>query len=259
MARRALEKLIADGRIHPARIEEVVGKVAAGNGDPHPRGGRAGGLRGQRPRACTRTDQAAGPAQVPHQLRPEPAAPRHRGRPASPRPSPPRSGPTSTSPRRPRLLHDIGKAVDHEVEGPHALIGADIARRLGRSQKIVHAIAAHHSGRRAADGRGLDRPGGRRALGRPAGRAARQRRALHQAPGSAGGRGRTRSTASSGPTPSRPDREVRIMVKPERVDDLGAMRLARDIVKANRRNPGVSRSDQSDRDPRDPRSVDFAK
>ena len=42
------------------------------------------------------------------------------------------------------LLHDIGKAVDHEVEGPHALIGADIAKRLGRSSKIVHAIAAHH-------------------------------------------------------------------------------------------------------------------
>ena len=42
------------------------------------------------------------------------------------------------------LLHDIGKAVDHEVEGPHALIGADIAKRLGRSNRIVHAIAAHH-------------------------------------------------------------------------------------------------------------------
>ena len=42
------------------------------------------------------------------------------------------------------LLHDIGKAVDHEVQGPHALIGADIARRLGRSPAIVHAIAAHH-------------------------------------------------------------------------------------------------------------------
>ena len=42
------------------------------------------------------------------------------------------------------MLHDIGKAVDHEVEGPHALIGADIAKRLGRSSKIVHAIAAHH-------------------------------------------------------------------------------------------------------------------
>ena len=43
------------------------------------------------------------------------------------------------------LLHDIGKAVDHEVEGPHALIGAELAKRLGRSAKIVHAIAAHHN------------------------------------------------------------------------------------------------------------------
>src|SRR5699024_1875761 len=43
------------------------------------------------------------------------------------------------------LMHDIGKAVDHEVEGPHALSGADIAKRLGRSSRIVHAIAAHHN------------------------------------------------------------------------------------------------------------------
>src|SRR5439155_18415452 len=42
------------------------------------------------------------------------------------------------------FLHDIGKAVDHEVEGPHALIGADIVKRYGKSQKIVHAVAAHH-------------------------------------------------------------------------------------------------------------------
>ena len=46
--------------------------------------------------------------------------------------------------KRAGLLHDIGKAVDHEVEGPHAAIGADLARRYGGSKEVVHAIAAHH-------------------------------------------------------------------------------------------------------------------
>src|SRR5207244_11441442 len=70
------------------------------------------------------------------------------------------------------LLHDIGKAVDHEVEGPHALIGAEIARRLGRSARIVPAIAAHHNEEepetieawiiQAADALSGGRPGARR-------------------------------------------------------------------------------------------------
>jgi ribonuclease Y len=46
--------------------------------------------------------------------------------------------------RRMGLLHDLGKAIDHEVEGPHAVIGADMAKKFGESNRVVHAIAAHH-------------------------------------------------------------------------------------------------------------------
>ena len=71
------------------------------------------------------------------------------------------------------LLHDIGKAVDHEVEGPHALIGADLVKRFGGSPKVVHAIAAHHADEgepesieavlvQAADAISGARPGARR-------------------------------------------------------------------------------------------------
>ena len=72
------------------------------------------------------------------------------------------------------LLHDIGKAVDHEVEGPHALIGADIAKKYNEGKDIVHAIAAHHEDQRpstalavlvqAADSISGARPGARKEL-----------------------------------------------------------------------------------------------
>ncbi|MEA1867756.1 MAG: HDIG domain-containing protein, partial [Thermodesulfobacteriota bacterium] len=76
--------------------------------------------------------------------------------------------------KRAGLLHDIGKAVDHEVEGPHAIIGADLARKHGESQDIVHAIAAHHEDVKpdtvmavlvqAADALSGARPGARREM-----------------------------------------------------------------------------------------------
>jgi len=76
--------------------------------------------------------------------------------------------------KRAGLLHDIGKAVDHEVEGSHALIGADLARKYGEAAKIVHAIAAHHEEEKpetilavlvqAADALSGARPGARREM-----------------------------------------------------------------------------------------------
>jgi ribonuclease Y len=76
--------------------------------------------------------------------------------------------------KRAGLLHDIGKAVDHEVEGPHAIIGADLAKKYGESQEIVHSIAAHHEDVKpntvmavlvqAADALSGARPGARREM-----------------------------------------------------------------------------------------------
>jgi len=79
--------------------------------------------------------------------------------------------------KRAGLLHDIGKAVDHEVEGPHALIGAELAKRFGESTKVIHAVHAHHEDIppesvlavlvQAADTLSGARPGARRKCWRP--------------------------------------------------------------------------------------------
>jgi ribonuclease Y len=155
------------------------------------------------------------------------------------------------------LLHDIGKAVDHEVEGPHALIGADIARRLGRSQKIVHAIAAHHSEEepqtieawivQAADALSGGRPGARRDSVE---HYTKRLEALEGVANSFEGVERSYAIQAG--------REVRILVKPDRIDDLGAMRLARDIVKRIEETleyPGQIKVTVI----RETRAVDFAK
>ena len=170
-ARVALENLIADGRIHPARIEELYKKAEdlvnervreageqaafdAGIHDLHPELVRTlGALR-------YRTSFGQNVLQHSHRsLRPL----RHHGLQAwSGRGSRQRAG----------LLHDLGKAIDHEVEGPHAVIGADLARRYGERPEIVHAIEAHHADVdpdtvldvlvQAADAISAARPGARR-------------------------------------------------------------------------------------------------
>ncbi len=128
------------------------------------------------------------------------------------------------------LLHDIGKAVDHEVEGPHALIGAELAKRLGRSQKIVHAIAAHHNEEepetveawivQAADALSGGRPGARRDSVE---NYIKRLEALEAVANSFEGVEKSFAIQAG--------REVRMLVKPESIDDLGAMRLARDVAK----------------------------
>jgi ribonuclease Y len=132
--------------------------------------------------------------------------------------------------KRCTVLHDIGKALTHEVEGSHALIGAEIARRYGESEDVVHAIEAHHNEvevrtveavlTQAADSISGGRPGARReSLEMYVKRLER----LEQI--AAGREGVEKVFAMQA------GREIRVMVKPERIDDIQAQVIARDIAK----------------------------
>lgn len=171
VARQALERLVADGRIHPARIEEVVEKVqreveqkikAAGEealfelglGSMHPELVKIVGK--------MRYRSSYGQNLLSHSIEVGFLA----GLLAA------EMGLPVKEARRAGLLHDIGKVLDQDVEGPHAIAGANIARKYGESAEIVHAIAAHHEEEKpltllahiviAADAISGARPGARR-------------------------------------------------------------------------------------------------
>lgn len=143
VAKMALERLIQDGRIHPARIEDIV-KKAEEELDVQIRevGQQAtfdAGVHGIHPDIMRllgqlkyRTSFSQNVLQ--HSLEVSSLC----GMMAA------ELGIDVKKAKRAGLLHDLGKAVDHEVEGPHALIGADIAKKYGESKEIIHAIAAHH-------------------------------------------------------------------------------------------------------------------
>jgi ribonuclease Y len=132
--------------------------------------------------------------------------------------------------RRCTVLHDIGKALTHEVEGSHALIGAEIARRYGEPEDVVHAIEAHHNEvevrtveavlTQAADAISGGRPGARReSLEAYVKRLER----LEQIAAAQDGVEKVFAMQAG--------REIRVMVKPERVDDIQAQVIARDVAK----------------------------
>lgn len=229
VARRAVTKLIADGRIHPARIEEVVAKakteVETQMREEGEKAAYAANVQGLHPdlikllgRLMYRTSY--GQNQLNHVVE----AARIASAIAA------EIGADVSVARTATLLHDIGKAVDHEVEGPHALIGAELAKRLGRSAKIVHAIAAHHNEEepetveawivQAADALSGGRPGARRDSVE---HYVKRLEALEAVANSFEGVEKSFAIQAG--------REVRMLVKPEAVDDLGAMRLARDVAK----------------------------
>jgi ribonuclease Y len=132
--------------------------------------------------------------------------------------------------RRGTLLHDIGKALTHEVEGSHALIGAEIARRYGEPEDVVHAIEAHHNEvevrtveavlTQAADAISGSRPGARReSLEAYVKRLER----LEEIASAQAGVEKVFAMQAG--------REVRVMVKPDQVDDIHAQVIAHDVAK----------------------------
>ncbi|MBW1932531.1 MAG: ribonuclease Y [Deltaproteobacteria bacterium] len=173
VARIALERLVADGRIHPARIEEVVKKVEKEidttireTGEQAAFDIGAYGIHAELIKLLGKLRFRTSYAQNVLQHSIEVAF--LCGIMAS------ELGINVKKAKRAGLLHDIGKAVDHEVEGPHAIIGADLAKKYGESQDIVHAISAHHEDVKpntvmavlvqAADALSGARPGARREM-----------------------------------------------------------------------------------------------
>jgi ribonuclease Y len=173
IAKRALEKLISDGRIHPGRIEEVVRKAEESVEESVREAGQKAvlevGIHGVHPEIV----KLIGMLQYRYSyaqnvLMHSIEAAFICGAMAV------ELGLNEKQARRAALLHDIGKALTHEVEGSHALIGADIARKYGESAKIVNAIAAHHEEVKAetilaplvdaADALSGARPGARREM-----------------------------------------------------------------------------------------------
>lgn len=229
IARVALEKLIIDGRIHPARIEEMVEKAQKEIEQRIREEGEQAtykvGITGVHPEIIKligklRFRTSYGQNVLQHSVEVAFLA----GAVAS------ELGIDPMIAKRAGLLHDIGKALDSEIEGPHALIGAKFAAKYNESKEVVHAIAAHHEDEeqksieailiQAADAISAARPGARRETLETY---IKRLEKLEQVANSFEGVEKSFAIQAG--------REIRIMVRPDQVDDLQAARMARDLVK----------------------------
>ncbi|MFQ5826143.1 MAG: ribonuclease Y [Dehalococcoidia bacterium] len=229
VARVALTQLILDGRIHPARIEEVVekarGEVETAISEAGEQAAYEAGVQGLHPeliKALGRLKyrKSYGQNVLQHSLETAQFA----GMIAQ------EIGADTKMAIKAGLLHDLGKGVDHEVDGPHALIGARIVEQWEKSPQVVQAISEHHQEANtssmagfivaAADALSGARPGARR---ESLEHYLKRLEALESIANSFPGVEKSFAIQAG--------REIRIMVKPEEIDDLGAMRLVRDVVK----------------------------
>lgn len=228
-ARVALENLIADGRIHPARIEEMYQKAAdlvqqrvreageqacfdTGIHDLHPEIVKTLG--------ALRYRTSFGQNVLQHSIEVSELCAIMASE----------LGVDVRVAKRAGLLHDLGKAIDHDVEGPHAVIGADLARRYGEKPVIVHAIEAHHGDVdpntvlavlvQAADAISASRPGARR---ESAENYIKRLEKLEEIANAHEGVERTYAMQAG--------RELHVMVEPEKISDAQATVLAHDIAK----------------------------
>jgi len=229
IARLALTKLILDGRIHPARIEAVVTSTKEEvEATVYSAGEQAAyqvGVHGLSPelikilgRLKYRTSY--GQNVLAHSIETARLADMIAAE----------LGAEADLAKKAGLLHDIGKAVSHEVEGGHAAIGADLVKQWDKSPQVVQAIAEHHGEAgttsvlgfiiAAADAISSARPGARH---EPLEHYLKRLEELESIANSFKGVGKSYAIQAG--------REIRILVKPEEIDDLGAMRMARDIVK----------------------------
>ena len=256
VARQAMDKLVLDGRIHPAHIEKIIDQMNeevqrvileegeqavydAGVPGLHPEViKKLGRLKfrtsyGQNQLAhAVETAQLAGV--IAAELGADPEIAKAGG-----------------------LLHDIGKAMDHEVEGTHSAIGAEFCRRHGVNERIVNAIASHHHEAEqesveaiiveAADAISGARPGARR---ESLEQYIKRIKALEEVANSFTGVSESYALQAG--------REIRVIVKPDDIDDLEATRLARDVAKKieeGMQYPGQIKVTVI----RETRAVDFAK
>jgi len=229
VARLALERLILDGRIHPARIEEMVQKAKDEVEEAIQVEGKKAvqqaGLPGLHPELVKflgrlKYRYSYGQNVLLHSVEVAHLS----GMIAS------EVGANVDLARKAGLLHDIGKAVDFQVEGPHAQIGADLVRQWEKAKEVGDAVAEHHGETgsmsvlgfivSAADAISGGRPGARR---ESLEQYLKRLEALENVANSFTGVEKSYAIQAG--------REIRIMVKPEEIDDLEALRLARDIVK----------------------------
>lgn len=256
VARLSLEMLMKDGRIHPARIEEVVAKAEKQIDKEVTRAGedaaREVGVVGIPPEMLHLLGElkfrtSYGQSVLKHSIEMAQMA----GMIAVEIGADVRISKTAA------LLHDVGKAVTHRIEGKHHHIGAELARKYGMDERIAHAIEAHHDDIeattpeavivRVCDAISGARPGARN---ENAENFAERMKDLENIATSFDGIDKAYAVSAG--------REVRVMVKPEKVDDLTAIRLARDIankIESTMQYPGTIKVNVI----RETRAIEYAK